>query len=65
METFLRERLFEPVGMHDSDPKFDDQRNLRRVVVRVRNDRDFAKFGELYRNDGVVDGRQSSAGRMA
>ncbi len=58
METFLRERLFEPVGMHSAVPKFDTSGTFVGSSYVYATARDFAKFGELYRNDGVVGGRR-------
>jgi CubicO group peptidase (beta-lactamase class C family) len=58
METFLRDRLFAPVGMHSATPKFDTSGTFVGSSYVYATARDFAKFGELYRNDGVVDGRR-------
>jgi CubicO group peptidase (beta-lactamase class C family) len=58
MEQFLREQLFEPAGMHSAVPKFDDSGTFVGSSYVYATTRDFAKFGELYRNDGVVDGRR-------
>jgi CubicO group peptidase (beta-lactamase class C family) len=58
MEAFLRERLFEPVGMHSAVPKFDPSGTFIGSSYVYATTRDFARFGELYRNDGVVDGRR-------
>lgn len=58
METFLRERLFGPAGMHSAVPKFDDAGTFVGSSYVYATARDFARFGELYRNDGVVDGRR-------
>ena len=58
MEAFLRERLFEPVGMHSAVPKFDTSGTFIGSSYVYATARDFAKFGELYRNDGVVEGRR-------
>jgi CubicO group peptidase (beta-lactamase class C family) len=58
METFLRERLFEPAGMPSAIPKFDTSGTFVGSSYVYATTRDFAKFGELYRNDGVVDGRR-------
>ena len=58
METFLRERLFGPVGMNSAVPKFDTSGTFVGSSYVYATARDFAKFGELYRNDGVVDGRR-------
>jgi CubicO group peptidase (beta-lactamase class C family) len=54
MESFLRERLFEPVGMHSAIPKFDEAGTFVGSSFVYATARDFAKFGELYRNDGVA-----------
>ena len=56
METFLRERLFEPAGMRSAVPKFDTSGTFVGSSYVYATARDFAKFGELYRNDGVADG---------
>jgi CubicO group peptidase (beta-lactamase class C family) len=58
MEKFLRERLFDPVGMFSAVPKFDTVGTFVGSSYVYATARDFAKFGELYRNDGVVDGRR-------
>jgi CubicO group peptidase (beta-lactamase class C family) len=53
MEAFLRDRLFEPAGMHSAIPKFDDAGTFVGSSYVYATARDFARFGELYRNDGV------------
>ncbi len=58
METFLRTRLLEPAGMHSAIPKFDTRGTFVGSSYVYATARDFARFGELYRNDGVVDGRR-------
>lgn len=58
MEAFLRDRLFAPAGMHSATPKFDDHGTFIGSSYVDATARDFARFGELYRNDGVVDGRR-------
>jgi CubicO group peptidase (beta-lactamase class C family) len=58
MEIFLRDRLFGPVEMHTATPKFDTSGTFVGSSYVYATARDFAKFGELYRNDGVVDGRR-------
>lgn len=58
MEAFLHERLFVPAGMHSAIPKFDTAGTFVGSSYVYATARDFAKFGELYRNDGVVDGRR-------
>jgi CubicO group peptidase (beta-lactamase class C family) len=58
METFLRERLFRPAGMTSATPKFDSAGTFVGSSYVYATARDFARFGELYRNDGLVDGRR-------
>ena len=58
MESFLSKRLFEPVGMTSAIPKFDDSGTFVGSSYVYATARDFARFGELYRNDGVVAGRR-------
>lgn len=54
MEAFLRTRLFEPAGMHSAIPKFDDAGTFVGSSYVYATARDFARFGDLYRNDGVA-----------
>lgn len=54
MESFLRERLFAPAGMHSAIPKFDDAGTFIGSSFVYATARDFARFGELYRNDGIA-----------
>jgi CubicO group peptidase (beta-lactamase class C family) len=54
METFLRDRLFGPLGMDSATPKFDDAGTWVGSSYVYATARDFAKFGELYRNDGIT-----------
>ena len=54
MEAFLRERLFEPCGMSSAIPKFDAAGTWVGSSYVYATARDFATFGELYRNDGVT-----------
>lgn len=55
MERFLREKLFEPAGMTSAIPKFDDAGTFVGSSYVYATARDFARFGELYRNDGVAE----------
>ena len=55
MERFLRERLFEPCGMRPAEPRFDAAGTWVGSTYVYATARDFARFGELYRNDGVAD----------
>ncbi len=54
MELFLRERVFEPAGMHSAVPKFDAAGTFVGSSYVYATARDFARFGELYRNDGLT-----------
>jgi CubicO group peptidase (beta-lactamase class C family) len=54
MEAFLRDRLFGPIGMHSAIPKFDDAGTFIGSSYVFATARDFAKFGEFYRHDGVT-----------
>jgi CubicO group peptidase (beta-lactamase class C family) len=53
-ERFLAERLFGPIGMTSAIPKFDDAGTFVGSSYVYATARDFARFGELYRNDGVT-----------
>jgi CubicO group peptidase (beta-lactamase class C family) len=54
-EAWLRERLFGPAGMTSAIPKFDGAGNWVGSSYVYATARDFARFGELYRNDGVAE----------
>ena len=54
MERFLSDRLFGPVGMSSAIPKFDEVGTFVGSSFVYATARDFARFGELYRNDGVT-----------
>lgn len=59
MEAFLIDRLFGPVGMNSAIPKFDAAGTFVGSSFVYATARDFARFGELYRRDGVAsDGRR-------
>ncbi|MEP7115493.1 MAG: serine hydrolase, partial [Ilumatobacteraceae bacterium] len=58
MESFLHARLFEPVGMRSAVPKFDAAGTFVGSSYVYATAHDFAKFGELYRNDGLVGDRR-------
>ena len=53
MTAFLHERLFEPTGMHSAIPKFDTAGTFVGSSYVYATARDFARFGELYRCDGL------------
>jgi CubicO group peptidase (beta-lactamase class C family) len=53
VDRFLRERLFEPAGMTSATPSFDAAGNWVGSSYVHATARDFARFGELYLDDGV------------
>ncbi|MFT4774895.1 MAG: CubicO group peptidase (beta-lactamase class C family) [Ilumatobacter sp.] len=55
MRLFLSERLFTPTGMDTAEPKFDGAGDFVGSSYLYASARDFARFGELYRHDGVTD----------
>ena len=58
MRAFLRDRLFGPVGMESAEPRFDGAGTWVGSSYVDATALDFARFGELYRNDGIVDGER-------
>jgi CubicO group peptidase (beta-lactamase class C family) len=56
MREFLDQRLFGPAGMPDADPRFDAAGTWAGSSYVYAPARQFARFGELYLNDGVVGG---------
>jgi CubicO group peptidase (beta-lactamase class C family) len=54
--AFLRERLFDPLGMSSADPKLDDAGTWIASSYCFCTARDFASFGQLYLDGGVRDG---------
>lgn len=56
MRAYLRDRLFDPLGMASADPRFDDVGTFIGSSFLYATARDFARFGQLYLNDGMVDG---------
>ncbi len=57
-EAFMRERLFNPIGMTSAIPKFDAAGTFLGSSFCFCTARDFARFGLLYLRDGVWDGTQ-------
>ena len=55
MRAFLSERLFVPAGMTSAEPKFDAAGDFVGSSFVYATARDFARFGELYRHDGVAE----------
>ncbi|MDG2304079.1 MAG: serine hydrolase [Candidatus Binatia bacterium] len=58
MLEFMREELFEPLGMTTADPKFDAAGNFIGSATCYCSIRDFARFGYLFLRDGEWDGRR-------
>ncbi len=56
MRTYLQDRLFGPLGMTSADPRFDAAGTFIGSSFLYTTARDFARFGLLYLDDGVVDG---------
>ncbi len=54
MEAFLADRLFGPAGMDSARPRFDQAGTWVGSSYVYATARDFARFGELYRNDGAA-----------
>lgn len=54
MRRFLSDRIFDPVGMTSAEPKFDEAGTFVGSSFVYATARDFAKFGELYRHDGIT-----------
>ncbi len=58
MEAFLRERLFEPVGMSGATPRFDASGTFIGSSYVHATARAFAAFGQMYLDDGCAGGRR-------
>lgn len=58
MATYLQTRLFGPVGMDNTFAEYDRAGTLLGGSSIHAGARDWARFGELLRHDGKVDGRQ-------
>lgn len=57
MRAFLRERLFDPLGMRSAKPRFDPAGTFIGSSYVYATARDFARFGLLVLRDGVWDGK--------
>ena len=57
-ESFMRERLFAPIGMSSALPRFDEAGTFIGSSFCFATARDFARFGLLYLRDGVWEGRR-------
>ena len=58
MRDFLADRLFAPIGMASADPRFDPAGTFIGSSYVYATARDFARFGQLYLDDGVCAGRR-------
>ena len=58
MRRFLGTTLFGPTGMASADPVFDPAGTFIGSSYVYATARDFARFGELYRNDGISNGQR-------
>jgi len=57
-ERFMRERLFNPIGMKSPKPQFDSAGTFIGSSFCFATPRDFARFGQLYLRDGVWEGKR-------
>ncbi len=58
MAAYLQSRLFDPCGITSAIPKFDAAGTFIGSSFVYATARDFARFGLLYLNDGVVNGQR-------
>ena len=57
-DAYLRERLFDPIGMTGATPHYDGAGTFVGSSYVDATARDFARFGYLHLRDGVWDGRR-------
>ena len=58
MRAFMETELFGPLGMASADPRFDAAGTFVGSSFLYCTARDFARFGELYLNDGTWAGKR-------
>ncbi len=58
MRDFIAGRLVEPLGMTSLTPEFDATGTMIGGSIMHATARDYARFGEFLRNDGVVGGQR-------
>lgn len=58
MREFIAGRLVEPLGMTSLTPEFDAKGTMIGGSIMHATARDYARFGEFLRNDGVVNGQR-------
>jgi CubicO group peptidase (beta-lactamase class C family) len=56
--AFLRDQIFDPIGMRSAQPRFDGVGHWIGSSFMFATAQDFARFGLLYLRDGIWDGRR-------